>query len=90
MHPIAGGLGMNAGIHDAAALGRTLAAALTAPAGAGTASAGPPAAGADVLDAYEEERLPFAAELLADTTRRHGRVLAAVREPGNGTEAGLG
>ncbi|MFD3759199.1 FAD-dependent monooxygenase [Streptomyces sp. NPDC058622] len=90
VHPIAGGLGMNAGIHDAAALGRPLAAALTAPAGAGTASAVRAAAGADVLDAYEEERLPFAAELLADTTRRHDRVLAAVREPGNGTEAGLG
>ncbi|MFD3936724.1 FAD-dependent monooxygenase [Streptomyces sp. NPDC058611] len=81
VHPIAGGRGMNAGIHDAAALGRILATALTAPAGA---------AGAGALDAYEAERLPFAADLLADTNRRHERVLAAVREPGNGTEAGLG
>ncbi|MFD3326743.1 FAD-dependent monooxygenase [Streptomyces sp. NPDC058701] len=80
-HPIAGGRGMNAGIHDAAALGRILAAALTAPVGP---------ARADALDAYEAERLPFAADLLADTTRRHERVLAAVREPGIGTEAGLG
>ncbi|MFD9407367.1 FAD-dependent monooxygenase [Streptomyces sp. NPDC059989] len=77
VHPIAGGLGMNTGIQDAAALGRTLAAALSGP------------AGEDVLGAYEAERLPVAAELLADTSRRMERVLAAVREPGNGTEAGL-
>lgn len=81
VHPVAGGRGMNAGIHDAFALGRILAAALAAPADA---------AGEDPLDAYEAERLPFAADLLADTTRRHERVLAAVREPGNGTETGLG
>ncbi|MCX5192954.1 FAD-dependent monooxygenase [Streptomyces sp. NBC_00249] len=78
VHPIAGGLGMNTGIQDAAALGRTLAAALSGP------------AGEDVLDAYEAERLPVAAELLADTSRRMDQVLAAVREPGNGVEAGLG
>lgn len=81
VHPIAGGLGMNAGIHDAAALGRALTAALTAPADT---------VGADALDAYETERLPLAAELLADTARRLERVLTAVRRPGNGTEAGLG
>ncbi|MGW0365797.1 FAD-dependent monooxygenase [Streptomyces sp. NPDC002990] len=86
VHPIAGGLGMNAGIQDAAALGRTLAAALTRPAEPG----GPTGhAGEDVLDAYEAERLPAAAELLADTGRRLKRVLAGVREPGTGTEAGL-
>ncbi|MCX5380904.1 FAD-dependent monooxygenase [Streptomyces sp. NBC_00091] len=77
VHPIAGGLGMNTGIQDAAALGRTLAGALT---GQG---------GEDVLDGYEAERLPAAAEVLADTTERHRRVLEAVREPGRGTEAGL-
>lgn len=77
VHPIAGGLGMNTGIQDAAALARTLAAALTGPAPAG------------VLDTYEAERLPVAAELLADTTRRMERVTAAVREPGRGTEAGM-
>lgn len=77
VHPIAGGLGMNTGIQDAAALARALAAATTDPAPGG------------VLDAYEAERLPVAAELLADTTRRMERVLAAVREPGRGTEAGM-
>ncbi|MEV7525287.1 FAD-dependent monooxygenase [Streptomyces sp. NPDC091371] len=77
VHPIAGGLGMNTGIQDAAALGRTLADALTGPAGPG------------VLDGYEAERLPAAARVLADTTARHERVRAAVREPGRGTEAGM-
>ncbi|MFG2985787.1 FAD-dependent monooxygenase [Streptomyces sp. NPDC048258] len=77
VHPIAGGLGMNTGVQDAVALGRTLAAALTGPAADG------------VLDAYEAERLPVAADLLADTVGRHERVMAAVREPGRGTEAGL-
>ncbi|MFC9298930.1 FAD-dependent monooxygenase [Streptomyces sp. NPDC057011] len=77
VHPIAGGLGMNTGIRDAAALGRTLAAAFSGP------------SGEDVLDAYEAERLPVAAELLADTSRRMERVMAAVREPGVGTEAGM-
>ncbi|MFB7464843.1 FAD-dependent monooxygenase [Streptomyces sp. NPDC056224] len=77
VHPIAGGLGMNTGVQDAAALGLALAAALTDPAADG------------VLDAYEAERLPAAAHVLADTVGRHERVLAAVREPGRGTEAGL-
>ncbi|THA37495.1 FAD-dependent monooxygenase [Streptomyces sp. A1547] len=77
VHPIAGGLGMNTGIQDAAALSRTLAAALAGRAGEG------------VLDAYEAERLPVAAEVLADTSRRYERVMAAVRTPGRGTEAGL-
>ncbi|MEV6733996.1 MULTISPECIES: FAD-dependent monooxygenase [unclassified Streptomyces] len=77
VHPIAGGLGMNTGIQDAAALGRTLAAALAGQ------------AGEEVLDAYEAERLPVAAEVLADTARRYERVMAAVRTPGVGTEAGL-
>ncbi|WP_073908582.1 FAD-dependent monooxygenase [Streptomyces sp. CB00455] len=80
VHPIAGGRGMNTGIQDAAALGRTLAAVLTDPGGS---------LREDALDAYEAERLPVAAELLADTTRRMERVLAAVREPGVGTEAGM-
>ncbi|MFF2405118.1 FAD-dependent monooxygenase [Streptomyces goshikiensis] len=77
VHPIAGGLGMNTGIQDAAALGRSLAAALTGP------------AGEEALDAYQAERLAVATELLADTARRYERVLAAVHEPGRGTEAGL-
>ncbi|MEU8436036.1 FAD-dependent monooxygenase [Streptomyces sp. NPDC029216] len=78
VHPFAGGLGMNTGIQDAAALARTLATALADP------------APADALDAYEAERLPVAERLLADTSARHRRVLAAVREPGRGTEAGMG
>ncbi|MFJ8017224.1 FAD-dependent monooxygenase [Streptomyces sp. NPDC096339] len=77
VHPIAGGLGMNTGIQDAAALGRTLLSALADP---GTRGA---------LDAYEAERLPAAAHVLADTSERYERVLAAVREPGRGTEAGM-
>ncbi|MET9610471.1 FAD-dependent monooxygenase [Streptomyces sp. NPDC006512] len=80
VHPIAGGRGMNTGIQDAAVLGRTLATALDTPAGP---------AREEVLDGYEAERLPVAAELLADTTERMARVLVAVREPGRGTEAGL-
>ncbi|MET8296481.1 FAD-dependent monooxygenase [Streptomyces sp. NPDC005180] len=77
VHPIAGGLGMNTGIQDAAALARALATALTGP------------AAADALDGYEAERLPAAERLLADTSERHRRVRAAVREPGRGTEAGM-
>ncbi|MCX4782523.1 FAD-dependent oxidoreductase [Streptomyces sp. NBC_01264] len=77
VHPIAGGLGMNTGIQDAAALGRSLTAALSG------------SAGEEALDAYQAERLPVAADLLADTAQRYERVVAAVREPGRGTEAGL-
>ncbi|MGP3689612.1 FAD-dependent monooxygenase [Streptomyces sp. IBSNAI002] len=77
VHPIAGGLGMNTGIQDAAALARALAAAVTGPSQDGA------------LDAYEAARLPVAAEVLADATRRMERVMAAVREPGRGTEAGM-
>lgn len=80
VHPIAGGLGMNTGIQDAAALGRALASALSGEAGQ---------AGQEALDTYQAERLPVAAEVLADTARRYERVLAAVREPGRGTEVGL-
>ncbi|MFF5701273.1 FAD-dependent monooxygenase [Streptomyces sp. NPDC012794] len=78
VHSVAGGLGMNTGIQDAVALGRTLGAALTGE------------AGAQMLDVYEAERLPAAARVLADTSERHRRVMAAVREPGRGTEAGMG
>ncbi|MGW7102141.1 FAD-dependent monooxygenase [Streptomyces sp. NPDC054838] len=77
VHPIAGGLGMNTGIQDAAALARTLAGALAAP------------ARQEVLGAYEAERLPVAAAVAADTARRYDRVVEAVRTPGRGTEAGM-
>ena len=80
VHPIAGGRGMNTGMEDAAVLGRALTTALSAPSGP---------AQEELLARYEAERLPAAAELLADTTERLERVLAAVREPGRGTEAGL-
>ncbi|MEU3776122.1 FAD-dependent monooxygenase [Streptomyces sp. NPDC032472] len=76
VHPIAGGLGMNTGIEDAAALGRALAAVLTG------------GAGAEVLEAYAAERLAVAAAVVADTAQRYERVVEAVRTPGRGTEAG--
>ncbi|MFD9374519.1 FAD-dependent monooxygenase [Streptomyces sp. NPDC059999] len=81
VQPIAGGLGMNTGIQDAAALARTLAAALGEETGPAREAA---------LGAYEAERLPAAAEVLTETVRRHRRVLAAVRTAGNGTESGRG
>ncbi|WP_405757988.1 MULTISPECIES: FAD-dependent monooxygenase [unclassified Streptomyces] len=77
VHPIAGGLGMNTGIEDATALARTLATALGGE------------AGEEVLDAYQAERLPVVTEVVADTARRYERVVAAVRTPGRGTEAGM-
>ncbi|MET9600618.1 FAD-dependent monooxygenase [Streptomyces sp. NPDC006459] len=77
VQPIAGGLGMNTGIQDAAALGRTLATALTGP------------GGEEVLQAYEAERLPVVADVLADTAERYERVMEAVRTPGRGTEVGM-
>ncbi|MER6782669.1 MULTISPECIES: FAD-dependent monooxygenase [unclassified Streptomyces] len=77
VHPIAGGLGMNTGIEDAAALARTLGAALAGQ------------DGEEVLDTYQSERLPAATEVVADTARRYERVVEAVRTPGRGIEAGL-
>ncbi|GAA1232875.1 FAD-dependent oxidoreductase [Kitasatospora nipponensis] len=78
VHPIAGGLGMNTGIQDAFNLGWKLALVIGGQAG--------PA----LLDSYQEERLPVAAATLAVTSERLERALAAVRRPGQGTEAGLG
>ncbi|GGZ62340.1 FAD-dependent monooxygenase [Streptomyces subrutilus] len=77
VHPIAGGLGLNTGVQDAVALGRAVAAALSGP------------DGQHALDGYEAQRLTAAAELLSDTAQRMRQVMAAVREPGRGTEAGL-
>ncbi|WP_326651769.1 MULTISPECIES: FAD-dependent monooxygenase [unclassified Streptomyces] len=77
VHPIAGGLGMNTGIQDAYNLGWKLALALTHQAGSA------------LLDTYEEERLPIAAWTLQITTERLEHVLAAIKEPGNGTEVTL-
>ncbi|MFF0745995.1 FAD-dependent monooxygenase [Streptomyces sp. NPDC004111] len=77
VHPIAGGLGMNTGIQDAFNLGWKLAAVLTGQAGAA------------LLDTYEEERLPVAAWTLDTSSKRLGDVLAAIREPGGGLDAGI-
>ncbi|MGF1428496.1 FAD-dependent monooxygenase [Kitasatospora sp. LaBMicrA B282] len=74
VHPIAGGLGMNTGIQDAVCLGDRL---------------GPVLAGraADtLLDGYQAERLPAAAWTLQATSDRHAHAVAAVRQPGQGTE----
>ncbi|WP_327675555.1 FAD-dependent oxidoreductase [Kitasatospora sp. NBC_00458] len=74
VHPIAGGLGMNTGIQDAFNLGWKLAAVLTG------------RAGADLLDTYEEERLPVAAWTLDLTSERLSAALEAIKEPGGGLD----
>ncbi len=74
VHSIAGGLGMNTGIQDAYNLGWKLALV--------TAGRAAPA----LLDTYEEERLPIAAWTLETSSERTRAVLAAIREPGGGTD----
>jgi 2-polyprenyl-6-methoxyphenol hydroxylase-like FAD-dependent oxidoreductase len=61
VHSPAGGQGMNTGIQDAYNLGWKLSAVLRG-------------ARAELLDTYEEERLPVAAELLGITTRIHRQI----------------
>jgi hypothetical protein len=75
VHPIAGGLGMNSGIQDACNLGWKLGLVL-----AGQAAP-------DLLDTYDEERLPIASWLLDITSERLTAVLAAIKEPGGGVDA---
>jgi hypothetical protein len=75
VHPIAGGLGMNSGIHDAYNLGWKLGLVL-----AGAAAPG-------LLGTYEEERLPVASWLLDITSERLDAVLAAIEKPGGGVDA---
>jgi 2-polyprenyl-6-methoxyphenol hydroxylase-like FAD-dependent oxidoreductase len=75
VHPIAGGLGMNTGIQDAYNLGWKLALVLAG------------RAGAQLLDSYDEERVPVAALTLELTSERLDRALRAVRVPGTGVEA---
>jgi 2-polyprenyl-6-methoxyphenol hydroxylase-like FAD-dependent oxidoreductase len=75
VHPIAGGLGMNSGIQDAYNLGWKLGLVL-----AGQATP-------DLLDTYDEERLPIASWLLDITSERLDAVLAAIKEPGGGVDA---
>jgi 2-polyprenyl-6-methoxyphenol hydroxylase-like FAD-dependent oxidoreductase len=75
VHPIAGGLGMNSGIQDAYNLGWKLGLVL--------AGQAPP----DLLDTYDEERLPIASWLLDITSERLNAVLAAIKESGGGVDA---
>ena len=75
VHPIAGGLGMNSGIQDAYNLGWKLGRVL-----AGTSSP-------DLLDTYEEERLPIASWLLDISSERLAAVLDAIKRPGGGVDA---
>jgi 2-polyprenyl-6-methoxyphenol hydroxylase-like FAD-dependent oxidoreductase len=75
VHPIAGGLGMNSGIQDAYNLGWKLGLVLSG------------VAAPDLLDTYDEERLPIASWLLNITSARLDAVLAAIKEPGGGVDS---
>ncbi|MFC4533285.1 FAD-dependent monooxygenase [Sphaerisporangium dianthi] len=75
VHPIAGGLGMNTGIQDAYNLGWKLGLVL-----AGKAAP-------DLLDTYDEERLPIASRLLDITSERLDAVLTAIEQSGGGVDA---
>ncbi|MEU9357415.1 FAD-dependent oxidoreductase [Streptomyces sp. NPDC048301] len=74
VHSIAGGMGMNTGIQDAYNLGWKLGQVLRG------------RAGAELLDTYEEERLPVAALTLDITSERLRATLAAVKLPGGGLD----
>nr|WSW67466.1 FAD-dependent monooxygenase [Streptomyces sp. NBC_00995] len=74
VHSIAGGLGMNTGIQDAYNLGWKLARVAS-----GRAD---PA----LLDTYEEERLPVAADVLDLSADRLRATLEAIRKPGGGLD----
>ncbi|MFD7863901.1 FAD-dependent monooxygenase [Streptomyces sp. NPDC059783] len=78
VHSIAGGLGMNTGIQDAYNLGWKLARVLSGQAG--------PA----LLDTYEEERLPVAADVLDISAERLKATLEAIRKPGGGLDSAIG
>ena len=74
VHSPAGGQGMNTGIQDAYNLGWKL----------GEVLAG---ASCELLDTYEEERLPIAAELLGITTKLHrASFTGTLKEPRRGPE----
>lgn len=77
VHSIAGGLGMNTGIQDAYNLGWKLARVASGQAG--------PA----LLDTYEEERLPVAADVLALSAERLRATLEAIKEPGGGLDTAI-
>lgn len=78
VHSIAGGLGMNTGIQDAYNLGWKLARVVRGQAG--------PA----LLDTYEEERLPVAAQVLDVSAERLRATLEAIKRPGGGLDAAVG
>ncbi|WNI29911.1 FAD-dependent monooxygenase [Streptomyces sp. ITFR-6] len=78
VHSIAGGLGMNTGIQDAYNLGWKLARVASGQAG--------PA----LLDTYEEERLPVAAEVLDISAERLRATLEAIKRPGGGLDSAVG
>jgi len=74
VHSPAGGQGMNTGIQDAYNLGWKLGEVLAGASG-------------ELLDTYEEERLPIAAELLGITTKLHrAPFTGTLKEPRRGPE----
>lgn len=77
VHAIAGGLGMNTGIQDAYNLGWKLARVATG------------RAAPELLDTYEEERLPIAARTLDITAERLRATLEAIKEPGGGLDSAI-
>ncbi|WP_326592212.1 FAD-dependent monooxygenase [Streptomyces brevispora] len=77
VHSIAGGLGMNTGIQDAYNLGWKLARVATG------------RAAPQLLDTYEEERLPIAAHTLDITAERLRATLEAIKEPGGGLDSAV-
>lgn len=77
VHAIAGGLGMNTGIQDAFNLGWKLAQVVTG------------RADPELLDTYEEERLPVAARTLDLTSERLRATLEAIRKPGGGLDSAV-
>ncbi|MFE9779900.1 FAD-dependent monooxygenase [Streptomyces sp. NPDC005775] len=77
VHSIAGGLGMNTGIQDAYNLGWKLARVASGQAD--------PA----LLDTYEEERLPVAADVLDLSAERLRATMEAIKEPGGGLDTAV-
>lgn len=77
VHSIAGGMGMNTGIQDAFNLGWKLARVATG------------RAAPELLDTYEEERLPVAAQTLDLTSEWLRATLEAIKEPGGGLDSAI-
>ena len=74
VHSVAGGMGMNTGVQDAHNLGWKLALVVAG------------RAGEDLLDTYQEERLPVAAWTLDVTSERLRAALEAVKQPNGGLD----